>query len=85
MRTLDTVSAARSLLLSSYASSDTRLPISHRLLWAAANINNDTSALCSIIYWVFLFDQGHRLDVDNISGHILIFLFNIIDIFVSQR
>ena len=79
------VSTARSLLLSSYASTDTRLPLSHRLLWAAANINCDTAALCSIVYWVFLYDHDHLLDVDNISGHILIFLVNIIDIFVSQR
>jgi len=79
------VSAARSLLLSSYASTDSRLPPSHRLLWAAANINCDTAALCSIVYWVFLYDHNHILDVDNISGHILIFLVNIIDIFVSQR
>lgn len=79
------VSAARSLLLSSYASTDTRLPVSHRLLWAAANINCDTAALCSIVYWVFLFDRNHSLDVDNISGHILIFLVNIIDTFVSLR
>ena len=79
------VSTARSLLLSSYASTDTRLPLSHRLLWAAANINCDTAALCSIVYWVFLFDHNHSLDVDNISGHILIFLVNIIDTFVSQR
>ena len=79
------VSTARSMLLSSYASTDTRLPLSHRLLWAAANINCDTAALCSIVYWVFLYDHDHLLDVDNISGHILIFLVNIIDIFVSQR
>jgi len=75
----------RSRLLSSYASTESRLPRSHRLNWVMANINNDTAALCTIVYWVFLYDTEHTLDVDNISGHILISLINVVDIFVSQR
>lgn len=78
-------STTRSRLLSSYASTETRLPRSHRLNWVMANINYDTAALCTIVYWVFLYDEEHTLDVDNISGHILISLINTVDIFVSQR
>ena len=71
--------------MSSYASTRSRLPASHRALWAAANINADTAALCSLLYWTFLYDGSRGLDVDNISGHVLICLVNAVDIFVSQR
>ena len=72
-------------LVSSYASTRSRLPASHRALWAAANINADTAALCSLVYWTFLYDGSRGLDVDNISGHVLICFVNAVDIFVSQR
>ena len=80
----ETAGAARRLV-SSYASTRSRLPASHRALWAAANINADTAALCSLLYWTFLYDGSRGLDVDNISGHVLICLVNAVDIFVSQR
>ena len=80
----ETAGAARRLV-SSYASTRSRLPASHRALWAAANINADTAALCSLLYWTFLYDGSRGLDVDNISGHVLICVVNAVDIFVSQR
>ena len=77
---------ARSRLLSSYASTETRLPLWHKIMWAMANINSDISALCTIVYWFFLFDKdNHPIDVDNITGHVLIMFINVVDVFVSQR
>ena len=70
--------------LSSAYSSEPSLPLSHRVLWVLANINSDTAALCTIVYWGFLYD-GREFDVDNVSGHILISLINILDVFISHR
>ena len=82
----DDQSLTRSRLLSSYASTETRLPLSHKIMWVTANINTDIAALCTIVYWVFLYEHGsHPLDADNISGHVLICFINAVDIFVSQR
>ena len=75
-----TVSSA----VSSYASSEPGLAVSHRVLWAAANINSDTAALCTIVYWGFLYDNQY-IDMDNVTGHILVSLINILDVFVSDR
>jgi len=81
-----TLYPTRTRLLSSYASTESQnLPVSHRVLWTTANINTDTAALCTIVYWIFLYDDKITLDVDNISGHILISFINFVDIFVSQR
>ena len=71
-------------VMSSYASSEPSLPLSHRVLWAAANINSDTAALCTIVYWGFLYHNA-SIDLDNVSGHILLSLFNILDVFISNR
>ena len=69
---------------SSAYSSEPSLPLSHRVLWVLANINTDIAALCTIVYWGFLYD-GREFDVDNVSGHILISLINTLDVFISNR
>ena len=72
------------LELGSAYSSEPSLPLSHRVLWVLANINSDIAALCTIVYWGFLYD-GRELDVDNVSGHIILSLINILDVFISNR
>eukprot|EP00092_Neocalanus_flemingeri_P015048 GFUD01016254.1.p1 GENE.GFUD01016254.1~~GFUD01016254.1.p1 ORF type:complete len:289 (+),score=61.00 GFUD01016254.1:250-1116(+) len=71
-------------LTSSYAATGSPLPWSHRLLWMFANVNSDVSALCSLIYWPFLY-TGHPLDFQNITGHGLLITINVVDLFISAR
>eukprot|EP00090_Calanus_glacialis_P009199 TRINITY_DN17579_c0_g1_i1.p1 TRINITY_DN17579_c0_g1~~TRINITY_DN17579_c0_g1_i1.p1 ORF type:complete len:291 (+),score=51.22 TRINITY_DN17579_c0_g1_i1:159-1031(+) len=71
-------------LTSSYAATGSPLPWSHRALWMFANVNSVVSALCSIVYWPFLYNQ-EPLDFQNITGHGLITAINVLDVFISAR
>jgi len=71
-------------LTSCYESTSSPLPWSHRVLWMLGNVNSVVSALCSVVYWPFLYNQ-EPLDLQNITGHGLITALNILDIFISAR
>jgi len=71
-------------LTSRYESTSSPLPWSHRTLWMLANVNSVVSALCSVVYWPFLYDQ-EPLDFQNLTGHGLITAINILDVFISAR
>merc|ERR1711892_1364718 len=75
-------------LTSSYAATGSPLSWSHRALWMLANVNSDVSALCSLVYWPFLYSHGHPshpLDFQNITGHGLLTAINVVDLFISAR
>ena len=72
-------------LTSSYAATGSPLPWSHRFLWMFANVNSGVSALCSIVYWPFLYTGQHPLNFENITGHGLLTGINVIDLFISAR
>jgi len=72
-------------LTSSYAATGSPLPWSHRFLWMFANVNSAVSALCSIVYWPFLYTGQHPLNFENITGHGLLTGINVIDLFISAR
>jgi len=71
-------------LTSSYEGNASPFPLSFRVLWMLSNINCGVSALCSLVYWPFLYNQ-EALDFQNITGHGLITAINMADVFISAR
>jgi len=62
------------------------LPPMYKLLWTLCNINCSLSVMISLVYWITLYNPGrHYLDFENFSGHLLIALANLLDVFISDR
>jgi len=62
------------------------LPPVFKLLWALCNTNYSLAVMITLVYWITLYTpERHFLDFENFSGHLLIALFNVVDIFISNR
>jgi len=62
------------------------LPPVLKLLWALCNINCSLSVMITLVYWIALYTpERHYLDFENFSGHLLIAVANLLDVFISDR
>jgi len=62
------------------------LPPVLKLLWALWNINCSLSVMITLVYWIALYTpERHYLDFENFSGHLLIAVANLVDVFISDR
>jgi len=65
---------------------DDRLPLLLRVLWTLCNISASLSVMISLVYWTALYNpERHYLDFENFSGHLLIAVANVFDVFISDR
>lgn len=65
---------------------DNRLPTVLKVLWTLCNISASLSVMISLVYWTALYNpERHYLDFENFSGHLLIAVANVCDVFVSDR
>lgn len=63
-----------------------QLPILVKVLWVLTNISSSLSVMISLVYWLTLHNPDrHLLDFENFSGHLIIALLNIVDVFISNR
>ena len=62
------------------------LPPMYKLLWVFCNINCSLSLMITLVYWITLYTPDrHFLDFENFSGHLLIAVANVLDVFISDR
>jgi len=62
------------------------LPPVLRILWTLCNINSSLSVMISLVYWTALYNPDrHFLDFENFSGHLLIAVACLVDVFISDR
>jgi len=65
---------------------DIGLPPAFNLLWTLCNINCSLSLMITLVYWITLYTPDrHFLDFENFSGHLLIAVANVLDVFISDR
>lgn len=62
-----------------------RLSLGHKISWILNNINSSISVLISLVYWTALYTPEKVLDFQNFSGHLLICLSCLVDVWVSDR
>ena len=63
-----------------------KLPTIYKILWFLCNVNCSLSIIISFVYWITLYrPDRHYLDFENFSGHLLIAVVNVFDIFISNR
>jgi len=65
---------------------DNRLPFVLKVLWTMCNISSSLSVMITLVYWAALYNpERHYLDFENFSGHLLIAVAHVLDVFVSDR